>query len=352
MHRPDADRLRVLATPARNVILAAMTWQKHPIIAACLLAVAISAADHCAAAETQKQLSIGTGSKTGVYYPTGRAICRMLNRLNENKPTGWDCQQRESAGSVANLEALRDGKIDLAVVQSDTHFHAFTGTGKFKDKGAITDLRSVFSLHAEPFTIIARAGGGVWKLEQLKGRRINVGKKGSGPRETFFELLETLGWNSSEFSGFTQYDTREQATALCDSQTDVITFVVGHPSQLIRDAIERCNTILVSISNNLIRKVVAARPYYRNAIIPAGLYRGANSDTRTFGVSATLVTTSRLDPAAVYAITQAVFTNIDKFRSMHPALKHLNRVDMAHESLPSPLHDGAKRYFQETGLIK
>ena len=313
---------------------------------------AVLAASPGLAADAPRQLSIGTGSKTGVYYPSGRAICRMLDRLNERKPTGWTCQQRESAGSVANLADLRTGKIDFAIVQSDTHYHAFSGTGKFKEAGPFQELRSMFSLHSEPFTIIARAGGGVWRLEQLKGRRINVGKKGSGPRETFFELLETLGWNASEFTGFTQFGVKEQPAALCDGQTDVITFVVGHPSELISDAIGRCNTILVSIAGSVVSKVIKARPYYRRTSIPAGLYRGANSDTRTFGVSATVVTTSKLDPAAAYAITQAVFENIEKFRSMHPALRNLNKVEMAKSSLIAPLHNGTKKYFEETGLLK
>lgn len=323
---------------------------KSVLVVAVLAAVAI--AGQCLAADAPRELTVGTGSKTGVYYPSGRAICRMLDRLNEKKSTGWSCQQRESAGSVANINGLRDGKIDLAVAQSDTQFHAVSGTGKFKEQGAFKELRSLFSLHPEPFTIIARAGGGVWRLEQLKGRRINVGKKGSGPRDTFFELLETLGWNSAEFAGFTQFGVKEQPTALCDGQTDVITFVVGHPSELISDAIERCNTILVNIAGSVISKIVSARPYYRRATIPAGLYRGANSDTRTFGVSATVLTTSKLDAAAAYAITQAVFENIEKFRSMHPALRYLNRAEMATSSLTAPLHDGARKYYEETGLIK
>jgi TRAP transporter TAXI family solute receptor len=137
-----------------------------------------------------------------------------------------------------------------------------------------------------------------------------------------------------------------------DHGTHVITFVVGHPSELISDAIERCNTILISIGGSTIGKVVNARPYYRRSTIPAGLYRGANSDTRTFGVSATLVTTSKLDPAAAYAVTQAVFQNFEKFSSMHPALRHLNKVEMAKTTMTAPLHDGAKKYFEETGLIK
>lgn len=302
------------------------------------------------AAETPRQLSIGTGSKTGVYYPTGRAICRMLTRLNARKPGGWSCQQRESAGSVANLAALRAGTLDLAVVQSDTQYHAYTGTAKFRETGPFQELRSLFSLHSEPFTVIARAGGGIWKLEQLQGRRINVGKKGSGPRETFFELIEALGWNAATFAGFTQFDPRDQAAALCDGRTDVITYVVGHPSELISQAIQRCNTILINISGQVVSKLLGARPYYRRALIPAGLYRGANSDIHTFGVSATLVTTAKLAPEAAYAITQAVFENIEKFRSMHPALRHLTKAEMAKSALSAPLHDGAKRYFEEIGL--
>lgn len=314
------------------------------------LVFALAIATGSKAAEPPRQLIVGTGSKGGVYYPAGRAICRMLDRHNARKAKKWTCQQRESAGSVANLEGLRESKFDLAVVQSDTHYHAYTSTGKFKEKGAITELRSLFSLHAEPFTVIARAGGGVWKIEQLRGKRVNVGKKGSGPRETFLELLNAMGWNATDFSGFTQISIKDQAAALCDGRTDVTTFVVGHPASMIEQALSSCNTVLVNVAGPAITKLIQNRPYYRRATIPAGLYRGSNSDIRTFGVSATFVTTSKLDADAAYTITQAVFENIGKFRSMHPALKYLNKAEMAKASLSAPLHDGAKKYFEDIGL--
>jgi uncharacterized protein len=185
-------------------------------------------------------LIIGTGSKGGVYFPTGRAICRTLEEYEKKQGREFTCQQRTSLGSVANLKALQTNKIQLGIVQSDAHYHAFKGIRKFKS-GAMHELRSLFSLHAETFTVLARAGSNIRKLEHLQGKRVNVGKKGSGPRETFIELMNTLGWKSSKVAGFTQFSPDEQASALCDGRTDVITFVVGHPANMIRKASKRCN---------------------------------------------------------------------------------------------------------------
>ncbi|MBT6096716.1 MAG: TAXI family TRAP transporter solute-binding subunit [Rhodospirillaceae bacterium] len=300
-------------------------------------------------ATAKESLSIGTGSKSGVYFPTGRAICHLLNDFSRKKGRKYTCAAHESLGSVANLQALADGKIKLAVVQSDAHYHAVKGIRKFKGK-PITSLRSLFSLHAEAFTVIARTDVSVRKLAHLKGKRINVGIKGSGPRETFLELMATLGWKASDVAGFTQFGADEQVKALCDGRTDVITYVVGHPADLVRRAARSCATNLVNIHGPGVNKLLKKWPYYRKTRIPAGLYRGNNSDIRTFGLSATLVTTDKLDTETAHDLVAAIFGNLGKFRSMHPALKYLGAAEMTKGSLSAPLHEGAKRYFQENGL--
>ncbi len=294
-------------------------------------------------------LNIGTGSSTGVYFPTGRALCHVFGDYGRKKGRKYACTAHQSLGSVANLQALAGGKINLGIVQSDAHYHAVKSIRKFKGK-PITELRSLFSLHAETFTVVARSDVSVHKLDDLRGKRINVGKKGSGPRETFLELMATLGWKASHVAGFTQFGADEQVKALCDGRTDVITFVVGHPADLIRRAARSCRTNLVNIYGPGVNKLLKKWPYYRNSRIPAGLYRGSNSDIRSFGLSATLVTTTKLDAETAYDITAAVFGNLGKFRSMHPALKYLSATEMVKDSLSAPLHDGAKRYFKENGL--
>ena len=304
-------------------------------------------AEPAASAETKGVLAVTTGSKGAVYYPTGQALCRILKAHAPKLPP---CDVRESQGSVTNIERLRNGEANLAIVQSDVHFHALNGDGRFKSKGPYKDLRSLFSLHAEPFTVVARAGSGIWKLPHLRGKRINVGRKGSGPRDTFLELMVAMGWDASTFSGFTQFGVSDQAAALCGGSTDVITFVVGHPADSIRQATKRCNAVLVNIAGDGIKRLMASRPYYSTVRIPAGIYRGVNSDVRTFGVRATLVTTAGLNADTAHSITQAVMDHLSKFRSMHPALKYLNKADMATMGLTAPPHAGAERYFKAAGL--
>jgi uncharacterized protein len=317
----------------------------------CLTALTVFflAAPAAHTAKAAEPIIIGTGSKGAVYFPTGHAICRLLDEYGQKNGQKYLCQARETLGSVANLKALQAGKFQLGIVQSDAQYHAVKGIRKFK-KGAMRELRSLFSLHAETFTVMARVDAGIRNLGHLQRRRINVGKKGSGPRETFIELMGALGWKASKVAGFTQFSPAEQAAALCDGRTDVLTYVVGHPANIIRKASALCRMNLVNIYGPAVNKMLKKWPYYRQARILAGLYRGTDTDIRSFGLSATLVATTKLDADTAYAITAAVFSNLKKFRNMHPALKYLNQQEMVHDSLSAPLHDGAKRYFKENGL--
>ncbi len=298
----------------------------------------------------QRFTTIGTGGVTGVYYPTGGAICSLVNRGRSEH--GIRCSAESTAGSIFNLNALAEGDLEFGVVQSDWQYHAYNGTDQFEDQGANEDLRAVFSLHPEPFTVVARPDAGISGFEEIKGKRVNVGNPGSGQRGTVERLMEEYGWSMRDFALASELPSREQASALCDNRIDVILFTVGHPSGSIQEPIATCDARLVSVTGDVVDNLVDQTPYYFHATIPGGMYPGHADDVETFGVGATFVTRADVPEEVVYQVTKAVFENLDTFRGLHPAFGVLERETMVSEGLSAPLHDGARRYFIEAGLIE
>ncbi len=294
-------------------------------------------------------ITIGTGGVTGVYYPTGGAICRMMARTRGEH--GIRCGAESTGGSVFNVNAVRNGELEFGVAQSDVQFNAYNGQDKFKDQGANPDLRSVFSIHPEPFTVVARADAGIETFEDLKGKRVNVGNPGSGQRATMEVLMDQMGWTMDDFSLVSELQANEQSQALCDNNIDAMIYTVGHPNGSIKEATTACDSVLVTVDNDAVEQLVADKPFYRVATIPGGMYRGSDNDTQTFGVGATLVTSADVPDEVVYTLTKSVFENMDQFRSLHPAFANLDPKQMAQDGLSAPLHPGAEKYYREAGLL-
>jgi TRAP transporter TAXI family solute receptor len=298
----------------------------------------------------QRFVTIGTGGVTGVYYPTGGAICRLVNKTR--KDHGIRCSVESTGGSVYNLNTIAAGELDMGVAQSDWQYHAYHGTSKFAKKGPNKKLRSVFSIHPEPFTVVARADSGIKDFKDLKGKRVNIGNPGSGQRGTMEILMGALGWTKADFKLASELKSSEQSKALCDNKIDAMVFTVGHPSGSIKEATTSCDAVMVSVTGPEVDKLVADNDYYRTATIPGGMYRGTDTDTPTFGVGATFVSSSDVPEDVIYNVVKAVFTNFDQFKKLHPAFKHLKKEEMIKDGLSAPLHDGAVKYYKEAGLLK
>jgi len=319
---------------------------KKNLLGAALVA-GLAAGAGSAAADTF--ITIGTGGVTGVYYPTGGAICRLVNK--GRKEHGLRCSVESTAGSVYNLNTIAAGELDFGVAQSDWQYHAYHGTSKFADKGGNKDLRAIFSVHPEPFTVVARADAGISTFTDLKGKRVNVGNPGSGQRGTMEVLMGALGWEMSDFSLASELKSAEQSKALCDNKIDAMVFTVGHPSGSIKEATTSCDTVLVPVTGAAVDKLVGDNAYYRTATIPGGMYRGNPDDVQTFGVGATFVSSTAVPADSAYAVVKAVMENFDSFRKLHPAFANLKKAEMAKDGLSAPLHDGAKRYYEEAGVL-
>jgi TRAP transporter TAXI family solute receptor len=298
----------------------------------------------------QKFITIGTGGVTGVYYAAGGAICRLVNK--GRKVHKIRCSVESTGGSVFNINTIKAGELDLGVAQSDVHFNAFKGEKQFKGPGAYGDLRAVFSLHPEPFTVVARKGLNVKAFSEFRGKRFNVGNPGSGHRASLQELLGALGWKMSDFSLASELKADEHGSALCDGKIDGFFYAVGHPSANIQDPTTTCGAQLVGLTGPAVEKLVKANPYYAFTTIPAGLYPNNPQATPTYGVLATFVSSTKVPADLVYVVVKAVFDNFAEFKKLHPALGHLEPKNMIKDGLSAPLHDGAVRYYREKGWLK
>lgn len=302
-----------------------------------------------AASHTQF-ITIGTGGVTGVYYPTGGAICRLVNK--GRKEHGIRCSVESTGGSVYNINTIREGELEFGVAQSDWQYHAYNGTSKFSDAGPFEGLRAVFSVHPEPFTVVARADAGISSFADLKGKRVNIGNPGSGQRGTMDVVLEAMGWTTDDFALASELKGSEQSAALCDNQIDAMIYTVGHPSGSIQEASTSCDSVLVNVTGPAIDGLIENNSFYRTATIPGGMYRGSDNETMTFGVGATFVTSDVVSEEAVYAVVSAVFDNFDAFKKLHPAFANLKPEEMATAGLSAPLHPGAAKYYKEKGWVK
>lgn len=301
------------------------------------------------AAAQQQFVSIGTGGVTGVYYAAGGAICRLVNK--DRADHGVRCSVESTGGSVFNVNTIKAGELDLGVVQSDVAYNAYHGDGQFNDAGEFKKLRSVFSLHPEPFTVVTRKEANISEFNDLKGKRFNVGNPGSGTRASMEQLLAKMGTDLSFFSLASELRPDEHGQALCDGKIDGFFYGVGHPSANIQDPTTTCGAQLVPLTGDAPSALVDEFPYYANVTIPGGLYPNNPNDTETYGVLATFVTSEDVDDKLVYEVVKAVFNNFEDFKRLHPAFNLLEKESMVSDGLTAPLHPGAEKFFKEQGLL-
>ncbi|MBL0712062.1 MAG: TAXI family TRAP transporter solute-binding subunit [Desulfosarcina sp.] len=296
-----------------------------------------------------KFVTIGTGGITGVYYPTGGAIAKMVNA--KRKEYGIRATVESTGGSVFNINSIMSGDLEFGVAQSDRQYQAVKGIADWKDKGPQKDLRAVFSIHAETVDLIASVDSGIKSIQDLKGKRVNIGNVGSGYRQNAIDALEANGLNYETDFHAESLKAAEAPGLIQDGRIDAAFYTVGHPSGYYKEATAgKTKVLFIPIPNT--DKLVAKYPYYAAAKTLMSNYPGAaNTEDAipTFGVKATFVTSAKVSDEIVYAITKEVFDNFDKFAKLHPAYKGLTKEDML-TGLSAPIHPGAMKYYKEVGL--
>lgn len=321
-------------------------------LAAALALLAAVAAARAQAPEPPKarNIVIGTASLTGIYFPVGGSICRLVNL--GRKSHGLRCGVESSSGSVENVRELREREVDLAIVQSDVQYRAVRGDAPFSAEGPYAGLRSVLSLHPEVLTAVVRKEVNARTVADLRGKRVDIGAEGSAVRGAAERLIGALGWKMQDLNVVPALDAAEQPRTLCAGRLDAYFAVVGHPAASVADTTSLCGAKLLSLRNAEVDRIVKDTPYFTTASIPAGLYNANPQETISYGVRATLVTTTDLPADVVYALVSAVFDNFQMFRKMHPALDAISAREMAKDGLSAPLHEGAARLYREKGWIR
>ncbi|SDE64888.1 hypothetical protein SAMN05421538_10924 [Paracoccus isoporae] len=304
-----------------------------------------------ASAQEERFITIGTGGQTGVYYVVGQSICRLVNR--DTAETGIKCTAPSTGGSVANVNAIKSGDMTMGVAQSDIQYHAYNGSSpEFEGDNKFENLRAVFSVHPEPFTVVARQDASIASFDDLQGKRVNVGNPGSGQLATMQVVLDAKGWTMDDFSLASELKPAEQSAALGDNKVDAIVYTVGHPNGSIQEATSTVEANLVPVEGPEIDTLIEENPYYAKATIPGGMYAGTDGDTNTFGVKATFVTSADVPEDVVNEVVSAVFDNFDRFKGLHPAFENLEPEAMVAEGNSAPLHPGAEKYYREQGWIE
>ena len=299
--------------------------------------------------EPERHLIFGTAPVAGIYYPAGGALCRLVNA--QRGTHGQRCLVEATSGAEENLRRLQQGDLDFALIQSDWQYHAYrTGVGT-DAQAPVTDLRAVLSLHALPFTLVVGPNGGIRNLEDLEGKRLNLGRLDSPWRAAADFLVKALGWQHADFAEIGQLDLDELAAGLCDDRIDAFLMPIAHPSGVIARAAETCGARLLNIEGKAVDRLLAEWSFYAPAVIPGGLYPHNPDAVRSFGLRATLVTSAAVPADVVYAITKAIFERLEALKAQHAAFAGLQVEEMISAGHSAPLHDGALRYYRERGWI-
>lgn len=292
-------------------------------------------------------VTIGTGGVTGTYYPTGGAVCRMVNKLK--KQTGIRCSVESTGGSVYNVNTIKAGELDFGIAQSDVVYKAYNGQGKFEGKPQ-KDLRSVMAIYPELLAFVTRADSGINSIKDMAGKKINVDVPGSGTRLTTEIVMKAFGVSDSSLALKSELKSTEGPNMLKDKKIDGYFGVFGHPTANIKDAANSLPINIVPVEGAVVDALVAKYPYYAKGTISGTFYKGVTKDVPSIGVKAVLVSSTALDNKAVYVVTKAILDNFDAFKKLHPAYKTITKKSLL-DGLSAPQHEGAKKAFKEAGLL-
>ncbi len=324
-----------------------------PIAIAAAMAGAIALAPASAGAQNATFVNIGTAGIGGGYYPTGGFICNLVNKSRKKYGHNIRCTVESTAGSVANLRSIHAGQTEVAVVQADWQHHAYEGTSRFEDIGPQKNLRFVMGLHADVFHIVARKGSGINSFSDLKGKTVNTGNVGSGTEATIYMAMGRYNMKAADFFGQeTKLTSREQASALCDGKIDAFIYPTGVTAASITEATNSCDTVIAAWNDDTVKGITDEFGYFVPVTIPAGVYRGISGEVKSWGMPATLVSTTRMTPDTIYYMVKSVADNFAAFKKVSTLYLALNREELPTNGRSVPFHEGAERYYKEAGLIK
>ncbi len=326
-----------------------MTTTKTLMLAAMAALIAVPGA---AVAQETKYVNIGTGGIGGDFYPSGGFICNLLNKGRATYGYNIRCTVESTGGSVANLRAIQAGELAVGMAEAESQTASWNGTGSFEQVGANKDLRYLFSLQADVLHVVTRADTGITNFLDLEGKIVNTGNVGSGTESTINVALEAYGKTAEEyFRQATKLTSREQAQALCDGKIDAFIYPVGISGASIAEATNTCDAVIVEWNDETITNLVNSVDYFSMINIPAGTYRGQDTDRMTWGLPATVLASADADDEVIYNLVKAVFDNFEDLKLQSSLYTGITREGAVSNGRSVPYHPAALRYFQEVGLV-
>ena len=309
-----------------------------------LMAMLVSVVAGCGGGDGQsaekKFLNIATGGTAGTYYPIGGAMAEVLNK----DIPGMNASAQSTGASVANINMLKEGSVDLAIVQNDITYYATNGTEMFKDN-KIEGLQGIAILYPETCQAVTLESTGIKSIADLKGKRVAVGAMGSGAEANARQILEAYGITyddiDEQFLSFS-----EAASALKDGNVDAAFVTAGYPTAAVQDIASQNKVRLLPIEADKADALIAKYPFYTKVVIPAGTYAGFEEEVPGISVMAMLVCTDKVDEQLGYDITKALFSNLDRIKAAHSVGKLITK-EGAMEGMPIQMNAGAEKFFKE-----
>jgi len=302
----------------------------------------------CTSILSAQFITIGTGGVTGTYYLTGKQICKFVNQRKDK--TSLRCSVEATSGSINNIKSIKNEELDFGIVQNDVVYHASKGIGKYKNN-KIKNIRSIMAIYPELFTLVTRKDANINSYKDLKGKRINIGNEGSGNESTALAMFKSTNLKVSDLKIASRLSSVEMPDALIDNKIDGYFYMVGHPTQNILDASRYADVKIVELKGLAIDNLILKNPYFTKEFIAGGLYEGNPNNIQTFGVKAVLVANKNVDDKTVYNLVKSVLENFKEFKKSHQAYSNITKESLLN-GLSAPLHEGAKKYYKEIGLLK
>lgn len=290
-------------------------------------------------AAEKKFFNIATGGTAGVYYPLGGAIAEILNKNVE----GANAKVQSTGASVANVNMLAKGEVQIAFIQNDIAYYAANGTEMFKDN-KVENMRAVATIYPEIVQLVTLEKSGIKNVADLKGKRVAVGAAGSSVTANAQHVLEAAGLSFEDIDE--QYlSFAEAANGLKDGNIDAAFVTAGVPTAAIQDIIAQHKVVVIPVTSEMADKMIEKYPFYTKVVIPADAYKQAQ-DVETVGVKAMLVVTDQMDEQTAYEITKAIFDNVEDLKTAHAVGQYISK-ESAKDGLSIPLHPGAEKFFNE-----
>lgn len=284
-------------------------------------------------------LNIATGGTAGTYYPLGGALAELLNQNIQ----GMNASAQSTGASVANVNMLKDGSVDIAFIQNDIAYYAAEGKEMFKDN-KVESLRGLVALYPETIQFVTTQDKGIKSIADLKGKKVAVGASGSGAEANARQILNAYGITYDDID--VQYlSFGEAASALKDGNVDAGVVVAGFPTAAIQDLAANKSAQIVNIDPQVVEKLKAEYPYYTAMTIPAGTYPGQDADVSTVAVKCVIVTTDKMSDDLGGQVVKAIYEHLDRMKAAHAVGKYITK-DTALEGMSIKMNAGAEKYLK------